>query len=869
MPKSEKKMELLAPVGSCEALRAAVQNGADAVYFGGKLFNARQFADNFAGDELRESIRYAHLYGVRVYVTVNTLVANEELPELIEYLYFLYNSEVDALIVQDLGVVYLLRLLFPDLPVHASTQMTIHNSPGVEFLEKWGLSRVVLAREVSLQNITRISEKSPIELEVFVHGALCVCYSGQCLMSSMIGGRSGNRGRCAQPCRLPYTLIDDDQQEIKASGAHLLSPRDLKMIEHLPLLDEAGVTSLKVEGRMKRPEYVATVIRNYRQALDEYDAYVDDHDGSEINSGQTTGFTVAKEVNRELEQIFNRDFTTGYFLEKPGPHLMSYQRPNNRGSRLGRVTAFNPKSHEVTIHLEESLALGDGYEIWVTKGGRIVGEIKELKQNRQSTERAESGDVSFVIPQGQPRIGDRVFKTMDRALMERARETFALAQDPRKIPVTFSIRIKEGAPVVLMAKDADGHQAQVEGEFIAEKALKHPLTEEVITQQLQRLGQTVFTLAKIEIQRESEAGLMVPVSELNNLRRQVISRLEEARLAEFRRTTLSPQDYRVKVEALKVKLPQTKEIKVKSLKSLPKPKLSIQVGEMESLEAALEAGADLLYFGGDRLRRKKGFAGADFPAVVQACHEHGAQAVYVLPRIMAEEKVDSITDTCLRAKDAGVDGFLVGNIGALALAQELGLPGIRGDYSLHLFNDFSAQMLLESGVQRLSLSPELTLKQIAAFHSGDDLEIECFVHGRMLLMITEHCLIGNILGKGHSLRGCSQPCAKKGYGLKDRLKMVFPVESDENCRMQIFNAKTLNLLPNLPELIQAGVNVLRLEAQREEPYWVRKVVKVYQQELERLSQDGERYQPLEENVAILKSLAPEGFTKGHYFRGVD
>ena len=854
-------MELLAPVGSQEALRAAVQNGADAVYFGGKLFNARQFANNFAGEELRESVRYAHLYGVRVYVTVNTLVSNEEVSELIEYLYFLYNSEVDALIVQDLGVVYLLRMLLPDFPVHASTQMTIHNSFGVQFLEKWGLSRVVLAREVSLPNITRISEKSPLELEVFVHGALCVCYSGKCLMSSMIGGRSGNRGRCAQPCRLPYTLIDEEeQQEIKAPGAHLLSPRDLKMIEHLPLLDQAGVTSLKVEGRMKRPEYVATVIRNYRRMLDEYYA------------GQTIGLKAAKEVNRELELIFNRDFSTGYFLEKPGPHLMSYQRPNNRGSLLGRVVAFNFKTNEVTVHLEKPLTLGDGYEIWVTKGGRIVGEIKELKQNQQVIERTESGEVTFVIPLGLPRVGDRVFKTMDRELMERARATFALTHGPRKIPVAFSIRIKEGEPVVLTVKDVDGYQAQVEGKFITEKALKHPLTEEVITQQIQRLGQTVFSLDKIEIQMEPEVGLMVPVSEFNSLRREVISRLEEARLAEFRRTTLSGEAYRAKVEALSAKLPraiETKDTIVNRQRTQPTPKLSIQVGDMESLEVALEAGANLLYFGGDRLRRKKGFGYADFPTVVKACHEHGAQAVYVLPLIFQEEKIDGINDTCLRAQDAGVDGFLAGNLGALALAKELGLPEIRGDYSLPIFNDFSAQMLLERGVAGLAFSPELTLKQIAAFSHLGHTEMECFVFGRLPLMITEHCLIGNLLGKGNQDRGCPQPCAKKGYGLRDRIKMVFPVESDENCRTQIFNAKTLNLLPNLPELIQAGAGVLRIEAKREEPFWVRKVVKVYRQELERVSKDRENFQPLEESVAILKTLAPEGFTKGHYFRGVD
>ena len=449
--------------------------------------------------------------------------------------------------------------------------------------------------------------------------------------------------------------------------------------------------------------------------------------------------------------------------------------------------------------------------------------------------------------------------------MERARATFLSAHGPRKIPLAFTIKIREGYPVELAVKDVDGHQVSVEGKFLVEKALKHPLTEEVITQQLQRLGQTVFTLGEIDIQMEPEAKLMVPVSELNSLRREVINKIEEARLAKFRRPLLNQQEFRAGVEAVYVKLPQVKEIKNKHLK----PKLAVHIGDMASLEAALESGADLIYFGGDRLRRKKGFIFNDFPAVVKACHRYGAQAVYVIPSIFHEERIEKIKKACLQAQEGGVDGFLVGNLGALQLALELGLTGIRGDYSLPIFNDFSALMLLESEIQSLTLSPELTLKQIEAFRCGGKIELECFVHGRMPLMITEHCMLGNILGKGHHEKGCPCPCTEKKYGLRDRLKMVFPIESDENCRMHIFNAKTLNLLPNIRELIHAGVGILRIEAKREEPYWVSKVVKVYQQELRRLRNADNVYQPLEESMAVLSELAPEGFTKGHYFRGVE
>jgi putative protease len=856
------KMELLAPVGSSEALRAAVQNGADAVYFGGKLFNARQFADNFSIEEIKERVRYAHLRGVRVYVTVNTLLTNEELPVLTDYLYQLYEAQVDALIVQDLGAAELMRILLPHMRIHASTQMTIHNSPGVRFLQEWGFVRVVLAREVSLSNIARIKEKTDLPLEVFVHGALCVSYSGQCLMSSMIGGRSGNRGRCAQPCRLTYTLVDAEGKEVPAEGEHLLSPRDLKMIEALPLLAKAKVASLKVEGRMKRPEYVATVIRNYRQALDNFYA-------------NPEKYAVAEEAAKELAQIFNRDFTTGYFIEKPGQQLMSYQRPNNRGIKLGRVVHFDPRTGSVTVHLEEPLAVGDGYVIWVTKGGRLAGEIKSLKKGNTSIARAEGGEeVSFIVQGGRPHEGDRVFKTLDYALMEKATITYASARNENKEPLDFALQIAEGKPVVLEARDRQGNYARVEGRFIVEKARKHPLMREDIARQLQRLGDTVFCLGELVLQLET--GLMVPLSELNMLRRAAVSQIEELRLTKFAKPAVSIEEYQSRVRTVFNTLSQSQsQSQSPANNRRKKVQLSIQVGDMASLEAALEAGAELLYFGGDRLRRKKGFAPEDFPFVVEKCHAKGARAVLVMPRIMPEEEVDRVSNYCLKGQEAGVDGFLAGNLGSWQIAKELGLSGLRADYTLNIFNNLTVAHLSNSGAEGVTLSPELTLQQINEFGSrgsGSKVNLECFVHGYLPLMITEHCTIGNILGKGHRQRGCPLPCEKQAYGLRDRLNLVFPVESDENCRMLIFNSKVLNMLGHLPELVRAGMTFLRIEARREESYWVKKVVQVYRRELDRvnrMTELGEGYQPLPENMEILQALSPAGLTKGHYFRGVE
>lgn len=312
--------EILAPAGDFQSLIAAVENGADAVYLGGKAFNARAFAGNFDDEEMAKAIEYAHLRNVKIYVTVNILIDNSELKDALSYIKTLYDLGVDGLIVQDLGLSFLISRVLPNFPLHGSTQMTIHNREGAEFLAKMGFKRVVLARETSLEDISLINQDPIIELEIFGHGALCICYSGQCLMSSLIGGRSGNRGRCAQPCRMTYTLVDEKGKNAaeEGIGEHLLSPRDLNALELLPEICRTGVSSLKFEGRMKRPEYVATVIRIYREALDRY-------------KKNPESFSVWAEEQKELAQIFNRDFTTGYLLNNPGRDLMSYKRPNNRG----------------------------------------------------------------------------------------------------------------------------------------------------------------------------------------------------------------------------------------------------------------------------------------------------------------------------------------------------------------------------------------------------------------------------------------------------------------------------------------------------------------------------------------------------------
>jgi U32 family peptidase len=412
-----KKIELLAPAGSWEALEAAVNAGADAVYMGGKAFGARQYASNFDREEMTRAVYFAHMHRVRLYITVNTLVDDSELKELADYLLFLNNVGVDGIIVQDLGVIRLARKIVPELPLHASTQMTVTNSGGVEFAVQAGLERTVLARELSLKEIKAACDVGT-EIETFIHGALCVCYSGQCLMSSLIGGRSGNRGRCAQPCRLPYKLVNkagEDMLAGKDAGQYLLSPKDMNTLSILPQLIETGVISYKIEGRMKRPEYVAVVVDAYRRAIDTY---------------LTGDYQVPQQDFANIEQIFNRDFTTAYLTERPGKKMMSDRRPNNRGVLIGRVAKLDKAKNKAVVKLEKELHLGDGLEFWVSVGGRVGTTVTEMRKNGQEASVGYPGDqVMIDVPNG-VRLNDRVFRTLDSALMSYAQQFFGPDAQP-------------------------------------------------------------------------------------------------------------------------------------------------------------------------------------------------------------------------------------------------------------------------------------------------------------------------------------------------------------------------------------------------------------------------------------------------------
>lgn len=829
-------LELLSPVGSEEALLAAIESGADAVYLSGKQFGARAYAPNFTDEELAEAVRNAHLRGVLVYVTVNTLVDNSEMAQLVPYLYYLYEIGVDAIIVQDLGVAAVAKEVVPQLPLHASTQMTVHNLAGVQALADFGFSRVVLARELSLDDIRLICRRSPIEIEVFVHGALCISYSGQCLMSSLIGGRSGNRGRCAQPCRLPYTLVDEKGQDVLMgadAGEYILSPKDFNTLDDLPELIQAGVTSFKIEGRMKRAEYVAIVTDTYRKAMDACQA------------GERQRDTARD--HKRLAQIFNRDFTRAYLSNKPGRTMMSHRRPNNRGVRIGRVLVYDAAKKSVLLKLEEELAIGDIIEFWVKVGGRVNTTVTALTVAGQSVTVAPAGsEVTIAVP-SPVRASDRVFKVFDAKLMEYARGFFAARSPQRRVAITATVTAAEGQPLVITLRDDTGHVGEGATDFIAQTAIKRPLTEETIHKQIDRLGTTIFSLVSLTCHISGD--IMVPVSEINEARRRAVEALETARLAEFQRSAVGAQ----------LSLRQLEPV-VRPKQGQRKPLLAVSIDTLDKLQAALRGGADVLLFGGDRLHNVP-IALEEYEKALTAVRAAGKRIIFHTPRLMKEWQLKATERELALFQELQPDGISIGNIGVLALAGKLTTIPLQADYPLNIYNRFAANVYAkEFNVRTLTLSPELTLGQTAEFIEQCALETECLVHGYLTLMVSEYCAAGSFLG-GLGSGPCSRPCQKSRYWLKDRKEERFPTGFDQYCRMHILNAKELSMLPHVSSLVQTGVNRLRIEGKPAQAGWVGEITAAYRRLLD-TPLSGDALQ------TIIEKFEHQDITRGHYFRGV-
>ena len=499
-----KKIELLAPAGDLNCLKAAIQAGADAVYIGGYGYSARAYANNFSNEEIIEAVNYAHPYGVKIFVAVNTLIYENEVETFLNYIDFLHRNSVDALIIQDLGMVDLIRKTYPNLELHASTQMHIHNIEGVKFLSDLGVKRVVLARETPIETIKDITTNTNTDIEVFSHGALCVCYSGQCLMSSLIGGRSANRGSCVGCCRLEYDLVDENNKKYN-TNKYLLSMKDLCTIEHVPELIEAGITSIKIEGRMKRIEYIYEVISIYRKAIDNYYKY-----------GKTN---ITEEDIKRLYKIYNRKFTKGFLFNEKNENIVNQIRPNHQGIKIG--TVIKKENNYIYIKLTDKVHRLDGIRI-LNKKEDVGTTIEKMFVNNKPVEEANNQIIKIKM-ESNVDINDVVVKTTDIEQINNIKEKL---KNQRKVEIKINATLKINNPIILEIEDEE-HKIKLESNYIIEQAKTIETTKENIEQQLKKLGNTIYNCSKINIEKDN--NIFVSIKELNELRRKAIEQLNDLR----------------------------------------------------------------------------------------------------------------------------------------------------------------------------------------------------------------------------------------------------------------------------------------------------------------------------------------------------
>ena len=771
------EIELLAPVGSFDALKAAVQNGANAVYLGGKDFSARASANNFDREELIEAVKYAHIRDVRVFVTTNTLIKQDEIEDFVEYAKFLYDIDVDALIMQDIGVAMLIHELLPDFELHASTQMVAHSLEDVQYLESIGFKRVVLARELTVDEIKYICDNTNVDIEVFVHGALCVCYSGGCLMSSMIGNRSGNRGRCAQPCRQKYTMIDiSTGEEIHSNGEYLLSTKDLNTIEDVDKIIETGVLSLKIEGRMKKPEYVATVINSYRNAIDEYQA--------------TKKVNISTETMEDLYTIFNRKFTKGLILGEVGEDVMNSNVPNNQGLYVGKVVDYNKKAKRLKIKLEGTLKKGDGINL----GGGTIGRIIKGKEIAQIGYKGETIELDFI---GEARKNQPVFKTSDTNLIDKAQKTYTQDKEFAKSLIDAEITIKLGEYPELKLIDKNNNSVTVKGDKLVEKALKVALGEEKIETQIKKLGNTPYELDDLKINLDE--GVSMAISLINQMRREAIELLDEARI---------PVKDRAYKDS-KIKYSPKKYAKDTNSNS----KIRVKINNIEALKSIINLDVDMIYY-------------EDVATLEQAmamATANNKKLIYSAPRIVRNREYKRLE----KSNEYCKENVQISALGQVKYYKENSENvSFDVDYYLNPFNSETINHYKKEGATTVCISQELNIHEIKETTKYTDMEIETVAYGYIPMMLSEYCPMGVVARSCKKDKRCAT-CKESKYVLRDFKGEEYRISQDLFCRSTIYNSIANCLINNLDELSDAGINVFRLDFTHESPELISKITKAF------------------------------------------
>ena len=804
------KPELLSPCGSPESLKAAVNNGADAVYLGGKSFSARRSAGNFTTEEIKEACDYCHVRGVKVYVTVNTLYKDSELKRFIDFVKELYVIGVDALIVQDTGAANLIKRSFPDIKLNASTQLTANTADDVNFLYKNGFDKVILSRELSIEEIKNISENTEAEIECFVHGALCVSYSGQCIMSSILGGRSGNRGCCAQTCRLPYELYKDYD---KVSEGYLMSPKDIETLEILPQLIEAGINSFKIEGRMKNPEYVAGVTAIYRKYIDMY-------------FNEPENYVVDKEDIKVLLQLFNRGgFTNGYFTTPSGSSMMSVERPKAWGLKTGIVDVYDSKYGRASIRTREPLVPGDGIEVWTKQEPHAGCGISKPSR---------AGQVISVMVKGDIAKNDVVYKTYDKSLMDKMKKSYE--KDTRKTEIFGKLIAKEGTPLQLKLWLDKGVSISTDGS-VPTKAERRPISEDIIIKQISKMGSTPFELKKLDV--ELDEGIYIDIKALNELRRSACEALEEKLISKGRH---SEPDF--------IAFPETSVSGVKMNK-----KLNVKVRDRGQLNAAISCGSvDTVYY-----EICEDFE-ENYEHIINKAHDKEVKLYAAFPRIYRENTDKLYRDFISKLSNSMIDGFLVTSVGLFDMAKKFGKP-VALDYNMNIFNNEAVEYFRHRGADRITMSVELNVKEL---NTAADDECETVVYGYLALMTTVQCPIGNYAGGKTAGVYCSERYSEAKYSLKDRKDVAFPLLPDcSQCVCQILNSKPLFTLKFFDEVLENPAGYVRLDFTKETPGETADIIRAYAEMI------NDPKHPGQAATDMLNKMSKKATTKGHFFRGVE
>lgn len=815
--------ELLAPAGDRECLRAAVENGADAVYFGLNCgFNARARATNIEPRELAEVMSELHHRGVKGFVTLNTLAFSDELPELESLVRTIARADVDAVLVQDLGVVRLIRAITPDLPIHASTQMTLTSAECIQVAEELGIERVVLPRELSIREIAKLRQSTRVELEAFVHGALCVAYSGQCLTSESLGGRSANRGQCAQACRLPYDLICDGEDVDLGAQKYLLSPQDLAAYELTPDLIAAGVCSFKIEGRLKTPEYVANITKHYRAAID---AAV---------QGEPIEFT--RDEVREMELSFSRGFSPGWLMGDDHKMLVPGLSSAKRGVLLGEVT--RTRGGRVEVRLAGPVARGDGV---VFEGDRAAnaeqgGRVYNIFLRGRPAEVATGGTVELEFQRdtldfSQLAPGQLLWKTDDPQLTSRLRKTFTGPDPLRKRPLALTVRAIAGEPLVITATvlpfTGEGptfeasplavHQqhdvaAEVTSSDPLPVATKHALSQDFLREQLGRLGNTVFELTRLDA--EIVGGPMIPLSVLSKLRQELVAKLDRAtRDVRVRRLTDGPA-----LESLRSEIREAKgqgEGKKNGARLHVLCRTLDQLREIAKTAGWGRADGTLVYADFQDIR--------EYRDAVPVAHASGLTIYLATPRI---QKPDELGLFQAIGKH-GADGILVRNLSGLRFYTERGVPVV-ADYSLNATNELTADFLRQQGAIRLTASYDMNRDQLLNLVTTVPPQwLEVVMHQHMPMFHMEHCVFCSVLSPGTNKTNCGRPCDTHVVQLRDRVGSEHPLQADVGCRNTLFNAVPQSAAEVVPTLLEMGVRDFRIEFLTEPASDVSRTLRLY------------------------------------------